>query len=84
MVLPVVMYDFSHGHVWVWELDDRQSWTLKNLCFWTVVFEKTLESPLDNKDIQPVNPKGDQSWIFTRRTDDEAETPILWPPDLKN
>ena len=68
----------------MWELDYKESWALKNWCFWTVVLEKTLKSPLDNKEIQPVNPKGNQSWIFTGRTDAEAETPILWPPDVKN
>ena len=67
----------------MWELDYRESWALKNWCFWTVVLEKTLESPLDCK-IKPVNPKGNQSWIFIGRTDAEAETPILWPPDTKN
>ena len=68
----------------MWELDYKESWALKNLCFWTVVLEKTLESSLDCKEIQPVNPKGDQSWIFIGRTDAEAETPIFWPPDAKN
>ena len=77
-------YGFSSGHVWMWELDYKESWALKNWCFWTVVLEKTLESPLDCKEIQPVHPKGNQSWIFTGRTDDEAETSILWPPDAKN
>ena len=77
-------YDFSSGHVWMWELDHKESWTLKNWCFWTVVLEKTLESPLNCKDIQPVHPKGNQSCIFIGRTDAEAETPILWPPDAKN
>ena len=67
----------------MWELDCEESWALKNWCFWTVVL-KTLESPLDCKDIQPVHPKGDQSWVFIGRTDVEAETPILWPPDVKN
>ena len=71
-------------HVWMWELDYKKSWVLKNWCFWTVVLEKTLESPLDCKEIQSVHPKGDQSWIFIGRTDDEAETPILWPPDAKS
>ena len=71
-------------HVWMWELDYKKSWGLKNWCFWTVVLEKTLESPLDCKEIQSVHPKGDQSWIFIGRTDDEAETPILWPPDAKS
>ena len=71
-------------HVWMWELDCEESWAPKNQCFWTVVLKKTLESPLDSKEIQPVNPKGNQSWIFIGRTDAEAETPILWPPDAKN
>ena len=75
---------FSSGHVWMWELDYKDGWVLKNWCFWTVVLEKTLESPLDCKAIQPVHPKGDQSWVFIGRTDDEAETPILWPPDAKS
>ena len=66
---------FSSSHVWMWELDYQESWALRNWCFWTVVLEKTLESPLDCKEIQPVHPKGNQSWIFT---DTEAETPILW------
>ena len=74
---------FSSSHVWMWELDCEESWVPKNWCFWTVVLEKTLESPLDSKKIQPVHPKGDQSWIFIGRTDAEAETPILWPPDGK-
>ena len=68
----------------MWELDYKESWALKNWCFWTVVLEKTLESPLDCKEIQSVHPKGDQSWIFIRRTDSEAETLVLWPPDVKN
>ena len=66
-------YGFSSGHVWLWELDYKESWALKNWCFWTVVLEKTLQSPLDNKEIQPVHPKGDQFWVFTGRTDVEAE-----------
>ena len=74
-VFPTVMYGY--------ELDHKESWELKNWCFWTVVLEKTLESPLDCKEIQPVHPKGDQSWVFIGRTDVEAETPILWPPDAK-
>ena len=74
-------YGFSSSHVWMWELDCEESWALKNWCFWTVVMEKTLESPLDCKEIQPVHPKGDQSWVFIGRTDAEAETPVLWPPD---
>ena len=68
----------------MWELDCEESWAPKNWCFWTVVLEKILESHLDSKEIQPVHPKGDQSWVFTGRTDVEAETPILWPPDAKN
>ena len=68
----------------VWELDHKESWTPKNWCFWTVVLEKTLESPVDRKEIQPVHPKGDQSWIFIGRTDAEAESPKLWLPDVKN
>ena len=67
-----------------WELDYKESWVPRNWCFWTAVLEKTLESPLDCKEIQPVHPKGNQSWIFIGRTDAEAETPILWPPDVKN
>ena len=68
----------------MWELDYKESWTLKNWCFWTVVLEKTLESPLDCKEIQPVHPKGDQPWIFVGRNDAKAETPILWPPHVKS
>ena len=75
---------FSSGHVWLWELDCEESWVLKNWCFSTMVLEKTLESPLDCKEIQPVYPKGDQSWVFIRKTDAEAETPILWPPHAKS
>ena len=77
-------YCFSSGPVWMWESDYKESWTLKNWCFWTVVLEKTLESPLDCKEIQPVHPKGDQSWVLIGKTDVETETPILWPPDGKN
>ena len=77
-------YGFSSGHVWMWELDCEESWAPKHRCFWTVVLEKTLESPLDCKEIQPVYPKGDQSWVFIGRTDVEAETPVLWPPDVKS
>ena len=77
MVFPVVI-------VWMWELDYKESWAPKNWCFWIVVLEKTLESPLDCKEIQPVHPKGDQSWVFIGRSDVEAETPILWPPDTKS
>ena len=76
-------YGFPSSHVWMWELDHKEGWTLKNWCFWTVVLEKTLESPSDYKEIQPVNPKGDQPWIFTGRADAEAEAPIFWPPDVK-
>ena len=72
------------GHVWMWELDYKESWVQKNWCFWTVVLEKTLERPLDCREIQPVHPKGDQSWVFIGRTDVEAETPILWPSDAKS
>ena len=77
-------YGFSSNHVWMWELDYEESWVLKNWWFWTVVLEKTLESPLDCKEIQSVNPKGNQSWIFFGRTDVEPQTPMLWPPDAKN
>ena len=77
-------HDFSNGHVWMWVLDCEESWAPKNWCFWTVVLEKTLESHLDCKEIQPVQPKGNQSWLYIGRTDAEAETPILWPPDVKN
>ena len=75
-------FGFSSSHVWIWKLNYKQSWVLKNLCFWTVVL-KTLESPLDCKEIQPVHPKGNLFWIFIGRTDAEAEIPVLWPPDLK-
>ena len=74
-------YGFFSGHVWMWELEYKESWAQKNWCFWTVML-KTPESPLDCKKIQPVHPKGDQSWVFTGRTD--VETPILWPPDAKS
>ena len=77
-------YGFSSSQVWIWELDYKESWAPKNWCFWTVVVEKTLESSSDCKEIQPVHPEGDQSWIFTGKTDAEAETPILWEPDEKN
>ena len=76
-------YGFSSSHVWMWELDSEESWVPTNWCFWTVVLEKILESPLDCKKIQPVHSKGDQSWVFIGRTDVEAETPILWPPYVK-
>ena len=77
-------YGFSSSHVWMWELNYKESWAPKNWCFWTVVLEKTLESPLHCKEIQPVHPKGDQPWVFIGKTDVEAETLILWPPDGKN
>ena len=77
-------YSFSSSHVWMWELDYKESWAPKNWCFWTVVLEKTLESPLDCKEIQPAHPKEDQSWVFTEGTDVEAEMPILWPPHAKS
>ena len=77
-------YGFASSHVWMWELDYKESWALKNWCFWTMVLEKALESPLDCKEIKSVNPKGNQSWTFIGRTDAEAEAPILWPPDAKN
>ena len=77
-------YGFSSSHVWMWELDYRESWLPKNWCFWTVVLEKTFESPLDCKEIKPVHPKGNQSWIFIVRTDAEAEGPMLLPLDAKN
>jgi len=76
-------YGFSSGHVWMWGLDYKEIWVQKNWCFWTVVMEKTLESPLDCKEIQPVHPK-DQSWVFIGRTDVETETPIFWPYDGKS
>ena len=77
-------YGFSSSHVWMWELDCNEIWAPKNRCFWTVPLEKILESPLDCQEIQPVHPKGNQSWVFIGRTDVEAETPILWPPDAKS
>ena len=79
----VQSYDFPSSHVWMWELDYKEGWVLKNWCFWTMVLEKTLESSLNYRKIQPVHPKGNQSWIFIGRIDAEAETPILWPPDVK-
>ena len=81
---PSQGYGFPSNHVWLWELEYKESWTLKNWCFLTVVLEKTLESPLDCKEIPPVHSKGDQSWVFIGRTDAEAETPILWPPYAKS
>ena len=78
------IYGFSGSHVWMWELDYKESWVLKNWCFWTVMLEKTLECALDSKEIKPVNPKRNLSWIYIGRTDAEAEAPMLWPPDMKN
>ena len=77
-------FGFPSSHVWMWELDCKESWAPKNWCFWTAVLEKTPESPLGGKEIKPVNPKGNQFWIFIGRTDAEAETPILWPSDAKD
>ena len=77
-------YGFSSGHVWMWKLDCEESWAPKYWCFWTVVLEKTLQSPLNCKEIQPVHSKGDQSWVFFGRTDAKAETPVLWPPHAKS
>ena len=77
-------YGFSSSYAWMWELDFKEYWGPKNWCFWTVVLEKTLESPLDCMEIKPVHPKGNQSRLFIGRTDVEAETPILWPTDAKN
>ena len=77
-------YGFSSSHVWMWELDHKEGWAAKNWCFWTVVLEKTLESPLENKEIKPINPKGNRPWIFLGRTDAEAEATILWTPDAKS
>ena len=82
--LCVQSYGFYSSHVWMWELDYKESWVLKDWCFWTVVLEKTLESPLDCKEIQLVHPTGDQTWIFIGRTDAEAEDPLLWPHDVKS
>ena len=75
---------FSSNHIWMWELDYKERWALKNWCFWTVVLEKMLESPLDCKEIQPVHPKENQSWVFIGRTDAKAETSTLWSPDVKS
>ena len=77
-------YGFSSSHVWIWELDHKKGWVPKNWCFWTVVLEKMLESRLDCREIKPVNPEGNQPWIFLGRTDAETEAPILWPPDAKS
>ena len=83
-VLSSQSYGFSSSHMWMWELDYKESRALKNWCFWTVVLEKTLESPLDCLEIHPANPKGNESRIFIGRTDAEAEVPILWPPHAKS
>ena len=77
-------YGFSSSHVWIWELDNKERWAPKNWCFWAVVLEKNLERPLDCKETKPVNPEGNQSWVFIGRTDAESEVPVLWPPDVKN
>ena len=77
-------YGFSSNHVWTWELNHKEGWAPKNCCFWTVVLKKTLESPLNSKEIKPVNSKGNQPWILIERTNDEAEALILWPPDAKS
>ena len=77
-------YGFYSSHIWMWEVDHKEGWVQKNWCFWTVVLEKTLESPLNCKEIKPVNPKGNQSWIFIGRTGAEAEAPIIWPPVVKS
>ena len=82
--LSSLSYDFPSSHVWLWELDHKESWVLKNWCFWTVVLDEMLESPLDCKEIQPVHPKVDQSWAFIGRTDSEAETPIIQLTTVKN
>ena len=82
--LVKAFFGFSSSHVWMWKLNYKESWVPQNWCFWTVVLEKTLENPSNCKEIQPVHPKGDQSWVFIGRTDVEGGTPILWPPDAKN
>ena len=82
--IQTVKAGFSSGHVQMWELNHKEGWVSKNWCFWTVVLEKTLENPLDCKEIKPVSPQGNKSWLFTVRTDAEVEAPILWPPDAKN
>ena len=81
---PSQSYGFSRSHIWMWELDQKEGWGLKDWCFWTVVLEKTLDSPLACKEMQPVYPKGNQSWIFIGRNNAEAETSIVWPPDVKS
>ena len=78
------MDGYIDNHVWMWELDHKEDWALKNWCFWIVVLEKTFESPLDSKKIKLVNPTGNQPWLFIGRTDAEAEAPILWPPEAKS
>ena len=83
-LVKAMVWLYTYDYVCMWELDYKENWALKNWCFWTVILEKTLESPLDCKEIQPVHPKGDQSWIFIGMTDAKAETPILWLPDAKN
>ena len=83
-VLSGHSYGFSSSHTWMWDLDHKESWASKNWCFWTVVLEKTFESPLDYKEIQPVHSKGNQSWIFLGRIGAEAETPMFWSSDVKN
>ena len=75
---------FSSSHIWMWELDHKEGWMPKNWCFWIMVWEKTCESPLDCKEVQPINPKGNEPWIFFGKTDAEAKAPILWPPDVKS
>ena len=77
-------YGFSNSHVWIWDLDNNKGWALKNWCFWTVILEETLKSPLDFKKFKAVNPEGNQPWVFTGRSDAEAEAPLLWPPDARN
>ena len=77
-------YGFPSSHVWMWDFEHKESWAPKNWCFWSVVFRVALERSLDSKEIQPVNPQGNQSWIFIGKIDAEAETPVLWPPDGKN
>ena len=88
IILPIkvhlVSYGFSSSHVWMWKLYHKESWALNHWCFWILVLEKTLESPLDCKEIQPVHPKGNQSWLFIGRSDAKTETPILWPPDANS
>ena len=84
ITLPTKVHGFSSGHVWMWELDCEESWVLKNWCFWTVMLEKTLESPLDCKEIQPVHSEGDQPWDFFGRNDAKAGTPVLWPRHAKS